>query len=104
MLVPAYMQVAGLVAAFGGVVRTWPMVRTTSGWRPDVERLPALVNARTRAIVINTPNNPTGARHGDAIVAGHRELETAAKRVAVDRGDKRLGRILQRLESGVEGA
>ncbi len=44
-----------------------------------------------------------GARHGDAVMAGHRELETAAKRVAVNRGDERLGRIFERLESRVEG-
>jgi aspartate/methionine/tyrosine aminotransferase len=62
VLVPAYMQVAGLVPAFGGVVRQWPMVQTAGGWRPDLDRLPGLVTAKTRAIVINTPNNPTGAR------------------------------------------
>jgi aspartate/methionine/tyrosine aminotransferase len=62
VLVPAYMQVAGLVPAFGGVVREWPMQRTAGGWRPDLDRLATLVTAKTRAIVICTPNNPTGAR------------------------------------------
>ena len=62
VLVPAYMQVAGLVEAFGGIVRQWPMVRTAGGWRPDLDQLATLVTARTRAIVICTPNNPTGAR------------------------------------------
>ncbi|MBP7778355.1 MAG: aminotransferase class I/II-fold pyridoxal phosphate-dependent enzyme [Acidobacteria bacterium] len=62
VLVPAYMQVAGLVAAFGGIVREWPMTPTSGGWRPDLDRLETLVNAKTRAIVICTPNNPTGAR------------------------------------------
>lgn len=62
VMVPAYMQVAGLVQAFGGTVREWPMVRAGGVWRPDLERLAALVTAKTRAIVINTPNNPTGAR------------------------------------------
>ncbi len=62
VLVPAYMQVAGLVEAFGGVVRTWPMVPSDTGWHLDLDRLDTLVNARTRAIVICTPNNPTGAR------------------------------------------
>ena len=33
-----------------------------------------------------------GARHGDAVVAGHRELEAAAERVAVNGGDQRLAR------------
>ncbi len=62
VMVPAYMQVAGLVEAFGGRVRAWPMVRAAGAWRPDLDRLGALVTAKTRAIVLNTPNNPTGAR------------------------------------------
>lgn len=62
VMVPAYMQVAGLVQAFGGTVRAWPMVRAGGVWRPDLDRLAALVTTKTRAIVINTPNNPTGAR------------------------------------------
>lgn len=62
-LVPAYLQIAGLVRAFGAVVREWPMRRGADGrWRPDLDELDALVTPRTRAIVINTPNNPTGAR------------------------------------------
>lgn len=63
VLVPAYLQIAGLVTAFGGVVREWPMRRGADGrWRPDLDELEALVTAKTRAVVINTPNNPTGAR------------------------------------------
>lgn len=64
ILVPTYMQTHGLVRAFGGVVREWPLVedRAAGRWRPDLDRLAALVGPRTRAIVICTPNNPTGAR------------------------------------------
>lgn len=62
VLVPAYMQTAGLVGAFGGIVREWPMVRQDGRWRPDLDRLPGLLTPKTRAIVICTPNNPTGAR------------------------------------------
>lgn len=61
--VPAYLQIAGVVRAFGGVVREWPMVRADGGrWRADLDALPGLVTPKTRAIVICTPNNPTGAR------------------------------------------
>jgi aspartate/methionine/tyrosine aminotransferase len=63
VMVPAYLQMAGLVRAFGGVVREWPMVRGGDGrWQPGLEQLTSLVTPRTKAIVINTPNNPTGAR------------------------------------------
>ncbi|MDH3582453.1 MAG: pyridoxal phosphate-dependent aminotransferase [Hyphomicrobiales bacterium] len=31
------------------------------GWQPDLDSLPALVTARTKAIVLVTPSNPTGA-------------------------------------------
>jgi len=41
-------------------------------YRLDAERLRALVTARTRAIVVNTPNNPTGR------VFDRSELETVA--------------------------
>ena len=63
MLVPNYMQTWGLVRAFGGTVREWPLVedRTAGRWRPDLEALATLVNERTRLIIICTPNNPTGA-------------------------------------------
>ena len=64
VLVPTYMQVAGLVSGFGGTVRTWPLrLDAVHGrWRPDFDELASLVGPRTRAVVICTPNNPTGAR------------------------------------------
>lgn len=64
LLVPNYMQSWGLVRAFGGVVREWPLVedRAAGRWRPDLERLAAVVSDKTRLIVLCTPNNPTGAR------------------------------------------
>ncbi len=78
VLVPTYMQVAGLVSAFGGVVRPWPMVldRAAGRWRPDLEALDRLVGPATRAIVLCTPNNPTGARLTAA------ELDTVAAAAA----------------------
>ena len=64
ILVPTYMQTHGLVRAFGGVVREWPLVEdhAVGRWRPDLDRLASLVSPRTRAVVLCTPNNPTGAR------------------------------------------
>jgi aspartate/methionine/tyrosine aminotransferase len=64
MLVPNYMQTWGLSRAFGGVIREWKLVEDHSAgkWRADIEALRALVNARTKVIIICNPNNPTGAR------------------------------------------
>ncbi|MBA3270771.1 MAG: aminotransferase class I/II-fold pyridoxal phosphate-dependent enzyme [Acidobacteria bacterium] len=63
MLVPNYMQTWGLVRAFGGVVREWPLLEDAAAgrWRPDLDALERVVSNRTRLIIICTPNNPTGA-------------------------------------------
>jgi len=63
MLVPNYMQTWGLVRAFGGTIREWPLIedRAARRWRPDLEALATLVTDKTRLILICTPNNPTGA-------------------------------------------
>jgi hypothetical protein len=39
--------------------------------------------------------------HGDAVVACHRDLEAAAERVAVNRGDERFADVLDGPEAGV---
>ncbi len=63
MLVPNYMQAWGVVRAFGGVIREWPLIEDLAArrWRPDLEALATLVTDKTRLILICTPNNPTGA-------------------------------------------
>jgi aspartate/methionine/tyrosine aminotransferase len=65
-MTPNYMQASGLARALGATVRPWRLRETGSGddarWRPDLAELEGLVNARTRAILLCNPNNPTGAR------------------------------------------
>jgi len=67
MMVPNYMQSWGLVHAFRGIVREWPLIEDGAAgrWRPDLEALDQLVSSRTRLIIVCTPNNPTGARFTD---------------------------------------
>ncbi|MGH2454116.1 MAG: aminotransferase class I/II-fold pyridoxal phosphate-dependent enzyme [bacterium] len=60
LMLPNYMQIHGLVRGFGGEVQPW-WLRADRGWRPDAEVLDGLVTARTKAIVVCNPNNPTGA-------------------------------------------
>jgi aspartate/methionine/tyrosine aminotransferase len=63
-MVPSYMQMWGLARAFGGTVQEWPLSPpgVSGRWTIDVEGLERLVNARTKAVIICNPNNPTGAR------------------------------------------
>ncbi len=72
MMVPNYGQTLGLVEGFGGVLRPWPLHLSADGrrWTVDLDDLRTLVTARTRAIVICNPNNPTGARISAADLDG----------------------------------
>jgi aspartate/methionine/tyrosine aminotransferase len=44
------------------------------GFLPDLERLEGLVTARTRVLVVNSPNNPTGAVYPPATLAALAEI------------------------------
>jgi aspartate/methionine/tyrosine aminotransferase len=68
LMVPNYMQTWGLTRALGGTVREWALRpdAASARWVTDTDDLRRLVNARTRLIIICTPNNPTGARLSDA--------------------------------------
>ena len=64
VMTPNYMQAPGLLDALGATIVPWPLRLDASGtrWAPDVTALGSLVTARTKAIFICTPNNPTGSR------------------------------------------
>jgi aspartate/methionine/tyrosine aminotransferase len=62
LMTPNYMQVPGLARALGATIRPWPLRERDGRWTLDTAELPALVTARTRAIFLCNPNNPTGAR------------------------------------------
>jgi aspartate/methionine/tyrosine aminotransferase len=61
---PAYDAYAPDVAMAGGVVRPVPLSPPDGSeagiWRLDPDRLAAAFGPRTRALVLNTPHNPTG--------------------------------------------
>jgi aspartate/methionine/tyrosine aminotransferase len=58
VMTPAYDAYAPLIRRAGGVVRE--VALQPPGWRIDRAGLEAAVTARTRAIVLNNPHNPTG--------------------------------------------
>jgi aspartate/methionine/tyrosine aminotransferase len=62
MMTPNYMQVGGLARALGASVTRWPLVEDPNRWRPDLDKLRAIVGDRTKLLLICNPNNPTGAR------------------------------------------
>jgi aspartate aminotransferase len=51
-------SISNVVAARG--VPVYYPLHESRGWRPEVAEVARLVTPRTRAILINTPNNPTG--------------------------------------------
>lgn len=61
-MTPNYMQASGLARALGATVRPWRLREGTAQWAPDLDELKGLVTAKTRAILLCNPNNPTGAR------------------------------------------
>lgn len=61
-----------------GAVPAYYRLDPADGWRPSVEDIRARTNARTRAIVLINPNNPTGSITDDR--ATRELLELAARR------------------------
>lgn len=59
-VVPTYQQLYSVPASLGAEV-VQLRLREEDGYLPDVEELRLLADARTRLIVLNNPNNPTGA-------------------------------------------
>jgi len=57
--VPAYQQLHEVPRAQGADVAFWPL-RREDQWRPDFDHLRRLLQVRTKAVVVNFPNNPTG--------------------------------------------
>lgn len=59
-LYPTYQQLYSLPQAFGAKVRRLRL-KPGDNYQPNMEKLRALVTPNTKLIILNTPNNPTGA-------------------------------------------
>jgi aspartate/methionine/tyrosine aminotransferase len=57
---PAWPNFVGSITVAGGTPVSVPMLAGERGWTLDLERLEGSVTPRTRAVVINSPSNPTG--------------------------------------------
>ncbi len=65
---PYYDSYAASIAMAGGI--RVPVTLRPPGFRPDLDALRAAVTPRTRAILLNSPHNPTGAVFGRDEMAG----------------------------------
>jgi aspartate aminotransferase len=70
VLVPCFSEYQFYIANHGGCMVP---VETDAWFLPDVERIGAAITPRTRAIILNTPNNPTGRVYPESVL---RDLET----------------------------
>lgn len=62
---PSY-PLLGFLAAFESVhLRSYPLVYAAGRWHVDIDALRAAIGPRTKAIVVVTPNNPTGSYLGE---------------------------------------
>lgn len=57
---PTYQQLHSVPESFGAEVKRLRLTQENN-YLPDLEELESLVNAKTRLIIINNPNNPSGA-------------------------------------------
>jgi aspartate/methionine/tyrosine aminotransferase len=61
IVAPVWPNINAAVEMLGGEARNVSLVATEDGgWRLDLDRLFAACDARTRAIFVNSPSNPTG--------------------------------------------
>jgi aspartate aminotransferase len=74
VLMPFFPEYQFYIANHGGrMVR----VETDATFLPDMERIAAAITSRTRAIILNTPNNPTGRVYPESIL---RDLQAVLAR------------------------
>jgi aspartate aminotransferase len=65
VLAPYFAEYQFYISNHGGRMVT---VETDASFLPDVERIGAAITPRTRAIIVNTPNNPTGRVYPESVL------------------------------------
>jgi aspartate/methionine/tyrosine aminotransferase len=66
---PTYQQLYDVPRSFGAEVSLWRL-RREKKYIPDLEDLKSLVKENTKMIIINNPNNPTGATIPKSVLQG----------------------------------
>ncbi len=71
---PTYQQLYSVSESLGATVKVLPL-RRDRGYLPDLDELRSLIDVKTRLIIINNPNNPTGSLMDESLL---REIATVA--------------------------
>lgn len=74
---PGWTNYVPMIVAAGAKSVGYPLTRE-SGFIPDPEQVERLITEKTKAIIINTPSNPTGAVYGKDVLGAL--VEVASKR------------------------
>ena len=83
---PYFVEYGAYCGHFGGVLKTVKSIPPT--FRPDVRGIAAAITPKTRAIIVNSPNNPTGAIYSLAdlkAIAAEVDAENARRESAGER-------------------
>lgn len=62
---PYFMEFSNYIDNHGGITRVVP---TDEHFLPKLDALSAAINAKTKGVIINSPNNPTGVVYGEKLV------------------------------------
>ena len=69
---PYFVEYGAYCGHFGGVLK--PVKSIPPTFRPDIEAIRKSITPKTRAIIVNSPNNPTGCIYGEGDVRALADL------------------------------
>ena len=76
IIAPYFAEYIFYIQHANGVYRE---AQSTPDFMPDLDSLASLINGRTRAIIINSPNNPSGVIYPESVIAEIAKLLQAAE-------------------------
>ncbi len=65
-IAPFFGEYRAYVTNYDGVLKVVPP--NTENFQPNLEQLEAMITARTRAVIVNSPNNPTGVVYSEETI------------------------------------
>ena len=71
---PYFVEYGNYVRNYDGVLNVVPA--NTTDFMPDIKAMEEMITARTKAIIINTPNNPTGVIYSRDVLESMRDAIT----------------------------